>query len=131
MEGLVVECRHCRRRFGVCRSCWRGGCYCSAECKASRQKNSHLTSQKKYLKTAKGRELQRANQKTYRDREKNSVIDEPSKVKPPEVNYVINFERCRFCRTPLGPKYWLKASVTYFSFRRWKDFKNAERGSTS
>ena len=131
MEGLVLQCRDCEKVFGVCRRCWRGGCYCSEECKVSRQKKSHLKSQKKYLNTPKGRECQRANQKIYRDREKTSVIDEPSKVKSPEVNYPLNSEQCRFCGRQLGPRYWPVISHGYFSFKRWKDFKNAECRSTS
>ena len=51
-----IECRWCGTLFCICRSCWRGQGYCSAECRSSAKRIAHQEAQRRYRKTEKGKQ---------------------------------------------------------------------------
>lgn len=64
--GIELCCRHCVSRFCVCRHCFRGHLYCSAECRLKKQKEQQIEAARKYAKTDKGRKSQKSRQERYR-----------------------------------------------------------------
>ena len=54
-----VECRWCGTIFCICRCCWRGQSYCSAECRRAAKRKAHQEAQKRYRRTEKGKEAHR------------------------------------------------------------------------
>lgn len=83
---LEIECSHCHRPFYVCRSCYQGQSYCCDPCRTAAQKNGHREAQRKYRRTANGREahrnaeirrrMRRNNKKCKKAQEKAKTVDD-------------------------------------------------------
>lgn len=54
-----IECRWCGTVFCICRCCWRGQRYCSAECRSAAKRKAHRGAQKRYRRTEKGKKAHR------------------------------------------------------------------------
>ena len=52
---LAIECRYCHQTFHLCRSCYRGQCYCCDLCRSTVQREAHRQAQQRYRQTGKGR----------------------------------------------------------------------------
>ena len=52
---LAIQCRYCCLVFYLCRSCYRGQCYCSDSCRSIAQREAHRKAQQRYRQTEKGR----------------------------------------------------------------------------
>ena len=52
---IQIKCRWCGTVFCICRCCWRGQRYCSAECRSAARHKAHREAQKRYRKTEKGK----------------------------------------------------------------------------
>ena len=76
-----IVCRWCGIHFYVCRSCWRGRRYCSDRCREKAAQESHRESQRRYRRTAKGRENHREREKLRRvglSKESKEIVDDAS-----------------------------------------------------
>lgn len=56
---LQIECRWCGTVFCICRCCWRGQRYCSAECRIAAKGKAHRKDQRRYRRTEKGKKAHR------------------------------------------------------------------------
>ena len=65
-ELREVTCRQCGRVFYLCRSCDRGQCYCSDECRATARRAKLQRARAKYAHSARGRENNRLRQRRFR-----------------------------------------------------------------
>lgn len=63
-------CKRCTVGFDICSHCWRGQCYCSAECRSIGRRDQHRKAQEKYSKTPGFREDRRNYQREYREKRK-------------------------------------------------------------
>lgn len=98
---LAIECRYCHFIFHLCRSCYRGQCYCGEPCRLIAQRKAHRLAQQRYRQTTKGRKAHcRAEQqrrfKKNRPREKN-MADEGSTPAGSHVNLVIKQIKTIIC----------------------------------
>ena len=94
---LLVECRHCRHVFSVCRFCWRGQAYCSESCRISRSRSLHSQAQRRYRSTDRGRESHRQAEQRRRQRQK--TVDDDTSTPAPAHDSVVVVEvgHCHFC----------------------------------
>ena len=56
---LQIKCRWCGTVFCICRCCWRGQRYCSAECRIAAKRKAHRKDQRRYRRTEKGKKAHR------------------------------------------------------------------------
>ena len=54
-----IHCAWCHFVFYVCRSCWRGQCYCCDLCRLAAKRKSHREAQQRYRQTLKGKKAHR------------------------------------------------------------------------
>lgn len=74
----AIYCRNCDKLFHLCRSCWRGHAYCSAECRDTARKRSRRRAQRVYRQTQKGKENHRLGEKRRRAKKKSKTVDDQS-----------------------------------------------------
>ena len=102
---LQINCKYCHQDFLLCRSCYRGQCYCCGKCRFKAQLESRRRAQQRYRLTEKGREAHRQAEKRRRGRNNrktsNSVDDggstpasDPTKLDTARLN---QRPQCCFC----------------------------------
>jgi len=102
---LQINCKYCRRCFLLCRSCYRGQCYCCGRCRFIAQRASLRRAQYRYRQTEKGLKAHREAEKRRRSRKNKkpsqSVDDEGSTPPTPRVilsfKPLINIGFCHYC----------------------------------
>ncbi len=52
---LQIKCNYCQQYFLLCRSCYRGQCYCCDRCRFIAQREAQRRTQRRYRQTKKGR----------------------------------------------------------------------------
>jgi len=67
-------CRRCGSIFGVCRSCFRGQCYCSERCRKKARRDRHRQANRRHQETPWGRDDHRDRQRDYRKRRKEAGV---------------------------------------------------------
>ena len=84
---LEIECKYCHVRFCLCRSCYRGQCYCCDLCRSIAQREAHCQAQRRYRQTEKGRKTHREAERRRRLKKnglrKKTVDDEGSTPRGP------------------------------------------------
>ncbi len=77
--GLDLDCPHCKGRFYLCYSCWRGHVYCSEACRVAGRKTSLVAIRLRYAVSPKGKANHIKRNFTFRvGRRKHSETDHPS-----------------------------------------------------
>ncbi len=98
---LVIQCRYCSLVFYLCRSCYRGQCYCSAICRSTAQRYAHREAQQLYRQTEKGRKAHcRAEQRRRLKKNctsKKNMDDEGSTPDIAHVNLLMKRLKNRIC----------------------------------
>lgn len=102
---LEIECHCCHQRFGLCRSCYRGQCYCCKRCRQIAQRKRHRLAQQRYRQTKKGRKAHREAENRRRQkknsRNKKNMDDEASTAGNPRailsVQQLNMVNRCWCC----------------------------------
>jgi len=74
----VCRLRECGRIFCICRSCYRGQCYCSFHCRHTARRRQLKAANLRYRRTTEARLDQRDRQRAWRQRHKQSVMDQGS-----------------------------------------------------
>ena len=99
---IELECKHCQRRFNICRKCYRGHVYCSSSCRREAQVKAHRKAQSQYRTSKKGREAHSCNEKKRRMGKTKKTMADTSTNTPPlrVILYPIvqnTKPRCSFC----------------------------------
>jgi hypothetical protein len=111
--GLKKNCVSCRQDFVICKSCYRGHRYCSADCRALGYRQHKANSRKKYDSSAEAKADHRDRQREFRKRKKtqrqvtksrSSVTDQTSILKKSNIDlhsasfsYAGGFRCCCIC----------------------------------
>src|SRR5262249_21221159 len=66
--GYEIACKQCRKKFWVCRRCYRGHKYCSSVCKATGYKAVSKRAKRKYESSPEARKDHRDRQRRYLER---------------------------------------------------------------
>lgn len=84
---LLIQCRWCKFRFSICRSCFRGQAYCCDTCRRAARLKRHRQAQRKYRKTEKGkknhREAENRRRHLNNQRKTKNMDDTPSTPRHP------------------------------------------------
>ena len=100
---IELECKHCQRRFNICRKCYRGHLYCSSSCRRKAQVRAHRKAQSRYRTSDKGRRAHSRNEKKRQMGKinKKTMADTSTNTPPSRVilyPIVQNTKaRCSFC----------------------------------
>ncbi len=91
---LQIQCNYCQQGFLLCRSCYRGQCYCCSRCRFIAQRDSHRYAQQQYRQTDKGRKAHRKAEKRRRDRNnrKTSKFVDDEGSTPPVPHVILSFK---------------------------------------
>jgi hypothetical protein len=88
---LVCRLSECRASFHICRSCYRGQCYCSRRCRKTARRRQQKAANLRYYATPEARFDRSDRQRAWRERQKARVSGCPPKSvmyqgsKPPLV----------------------------------------------
>lgn len=91
---LQKKCKYCQQDFLICRSCYRGQCYCCDRCRFIAQKESRRRAQQRYRLTEKGRKAHREAERRRRIRKARNIqktVDD--KGSTPPIPHAILFKR--------------------------------------
>jgi len=70
---LVCRLPECRKRFHICRSCYRGHCYCSRRCRKIARRRQLKAASLRYYESPEARQDRSDRQRAWRERQKSRV----------------------------------------------------------
>lgn len=102
---LQIKCKYCQQCFLLCRSCYRGQCYCCGRCRFIAQREARRRAQQRYRLTKKGRKAHREAERRRRIRKTRNIqktVDD--KGSTPPIPHAILFAKplnstgfCHYC----------------------------------
>ena len=99
---IQIECKCCLVQFFLCRSCYRGHCYCSELCRTLAKKKAHRKSQSRYRKSEKGRKANKNAEKRRRMKKNEESVADEGTISPPPDDILhpiqlIGIPKCIIC----------------------------------